>query len=482
LTLTFNHDHIRYLRQHHPILRLLAAQNLPLIAGFLYQAFVEPNRREIRQAELEVLLDDYLDALRSQESEGAYPRLARQYLDEWTQPALPFLRKYYPEQGDEPVYDLTPATERAIEFLQGLEQQEFVGTESRLLAVFNLLREIVQHSNEDADERIRRLQAERARLEEAIARARRGEVDTLDATQIRERFLRLNETVRRLQSDFRQVEENFRELDRRTRQRIATAEAAKGALLDEIFSEYDAIAESDEGRSFRAFWELLLNPAQQQDLLDLLDALTELPALAELERDPALVHLLPRLIGAGERVAGTLSRLKEQLRKFLDDRLWLENRRIAELAREIEHKAVQLKETPPAAGFVELAALRPEIDKLMSRRLYTPPSETRLQDKVLEAGQAFGELDNLFNQLFVNLSALRATVSRLLRGREQITLAGVLQAAPPREGLAEVIGYLHLASRDPRAAIDKTATELIELPLASGELRRLRLPQVIFTR
>ena len=39
--------------------------------------------------------------------------------------------------------DLPPAVEKVVEWLQSLKQQQFVGTESRLLTVFELLKGVV---------------------------------------------------------------------------------------------------------------------------------------------------------------------------------------------------------------------------------------------------------------------------------------------------------------------------------------------------
>lgn len=274
----------------------------------------------------EALLDDYLHALPiSGEGGSNYRRSARGYLDEWSRPELPFLRKFYVAHNDEPVYDLTPATERALRWLQDLGQPEFVGMESRLTTVFGLLRELVHEGAESPAERLQRLLKEREQLDAAIAQAERGEIDPPDETRPRERFLRLQEVVRQLLADFRQVEENLRQLDRTTRSKITFTELAKGSVLDEFFGQQDAIAESDEGRSFRAFWELLLNPNQQSELRMLLERALALPALERLDKDPMLARLLARLSRAGEQVSCTLSRLNEQLRRFLDDRLSAEN-------------------------------------------------------------------------------------------------------------------------------------------------------------
>ncbi len=67
-------------------------------------------------------------------------------------------------------------------------------------------------------------------------------------------------------TDFREVEHNFRILDRRVRERIALWEGAKGALLAEIMGERDAIADSDQGKSFRAFWDFLMSQSRQEEL------------------------------------------------------------------------------------------------------------------------------------------------------------------------------------------------------------------------
>jgi hypothetical protein len=179
-----DHDYVRYLREYHPLLRLLAAGNLPLIIGFFQRVFIDPGRRELRQAELASELGDYLHQLREHAGDEAYPRRAEEYLEAWSRPELPFLRKYYPARGDEPAYDLTPATERAIDLLQGLEEREFVGTESRLRTMFALLREIVQQSDETAEERLERLQSERAELDREIEKVHAGEPAQRTASQV----------------------------------------------------------------------------------------------------------------------------------------------------------------------------------------------------------------------------------------------------------------------------------------------------------
>src|SRR5690606_39097943 len=218
-----------------------------------HRAFVRPNVRVLAEQEAASQLDDYLHHLRERLGEQAPARSAREYLTEWADNARGWLRRYYPPDSDEPHYDLTPAAERAIHWLAGLEQRAFVGAESRLKVVFDLLRQIVEGSETDPEARIAELERRRSLLDAEIERIRAGSLELLEPTQVRERFMQAADTARALLADFRQVEHNFRELDRQVRERITSAEGGKGEVLEEIFSEHDAIASSDQGRSFHAF-------------------------------------------------------------------------------------------------------------------------------------------------------------------------------------------------------------------------------------
>ena len=143
------------------------------------------------------------------------------------------------------------------------------------------------------------------------------------------------------------MEQNFRELDRAVRERIATWEGGKGALLEEIFGDRDAIAESDQGKSFRAFWDFLMSQSRQSELSTLLRKAFELEGVRELAPDRRLLRIHYDWMEAGEVAQRTVGRLSEQLRRYLDDRTWLENRRIMQLIRELEQQALAVREEPP---------------------------------------------------------------------------------------------------------------------------------------
>jgi len=114
------HARLSALRDRHPAWRLLASPHAPLVAAFLYRVFVQPNVRVMSQADLVEALDDELYALRETLGADAYPRSAADDLNEWAAADKAWLRKFYEPGTDEAQFDLTPATEKAIAWVQGL--------------------------------------------------------------------------------------------------------------------------------------------------------------------------------------------------------------------------------------------------------------------------------------------------------------------------------------------------------------------------
>ena len=223
-----NYDEIASLRKTSAAWRLLRADNAPLILSFLGRVFVEDNVREMSSSQLIALLDDELYALNERLGADTHPKSAKAYLDDWSAGEVGWLRKYYVAGSDEPHYDATPAVERAVGWVDSLRERSFVGTESRLNTVFELLRQIVYGTETDPEVRLTELRRRRAEIDAEIDAVERGDYRLLDATSRSDRYQQFADTARALLSDFREVEANFRALDRETRERIATWDGTKG--------------------------------------------------------------------------------------------------------------------------------------------------------------------------------------------------------------------------------------------------------------
>ena len=470
------------LQRNHPAWRLLRADHAPLIASFLQQCFIEPNQRLISQSELVSLLEDQLFTLRETLGDDAFPRRAQQYLDEWAENEKGWLRKFYPVDSDEPHFDLTPATERAISWLESLNHRAFVGTESRLMTIFDLLRQMVEGSESDPATRIAELKRKRDEIDQQIEQIESGTVELLDETGLRDRFQQLNQTARELLSDFREVEQNFRVLDQHIRERITLWEGNKGALLEQIFGERDLIADSDQGKSFRAFWDFLMSPARQEELGDLLEQILELPPIRKQRPDRRLARIHYDWLEADEQTQRTVARLSQQLRRYLDDQSWLENRRIMALLHQIESRALKLRESPPKELLMEVDAASPDIQLPMERPLYTPPLKPKLDDTILTGEETLLDSSVLFEQQYIDQERLLAQLQQALQLESQVTLQSLLQQNPLQQGLAELIGWLSIAGSDPKHLFDETQIELLKWEDEQGVVRRVEIPRVIYNR
>jgi hypothetical protein len=424
--------------------------------------------------------------LRERLGAEAFPKAALEYLNDWAGNDKGWLRKFYLQDSDEPYFDLTPATEKAIAWLGTLTERAFVGTESRLLTLFELLKQIDNGSETDPQTRIAELQKRRDEIDAEIARVVDGDMPLLDATALKERFQQFMLISRELLSDFREVEHNFRTLDRDVRERIALWDGAKGALLEEIMGERDAIAGSDQGRSFRAFWDFLMSSARQQEFSNLLERVLDLPSVAELRPDARTRRVHYDWLDAGEHTQKTVARLSQQLRRFLDDQAWLENRRIMDILRGIESKALGLRTTPPKGEFSAIAAIGAEIELPLERPLYSPQLKSRIADLVLEQGVVEVDARELFSQVVVDKTVLSGHIRRALQDTVQVTLGELCRRWPLQHGLAELLAYLELAGEPFASTIDEEAEEIVvwsgSAQDGGQQTKRARLPRVIFVR
>jgi hypothetical protein len=470
------------LRKMHPAWRLLMADHAPLIASFLHRVFIVPNVRVMAQEDLQSRLEDELFHLRQVGGVEAFPRTASDYLDDWAQNDKGWLRKFYPPGSDEAHFDLTPAVEKAVSWLESLTQRVFVGTESRLMTVFELLRQMVEGAETDAESRIAELEKRKQEIEGKIERIRSGEVVLLDDTALKDRFQQVSSLARELLSDFREVEHNFRQLDRNVREQIATWDGRKGELLERIFGERDAISDSDQGKSFRAFWDFLLSPVRQEELSDLLEKVFALEAIGSLHADPRLKRIHYDWMEAGEYTQRTVAKLSQQLRRYLDDQAYLENKRIMQLLHRIETSALVVRDALPTGAFMAIDEVAPTVRLPMERPLFSPPVKPRITAEVLSGEGGEIAVDALYEQVIVDPARLKANIRRLLQTRNQVTLRDVLLEHPVEHGLAEVVAYLVMASADEKAVFDENEPEQIFWCDARGRELSATLPRVIFSR
>jgi hypothetical protein len=459
-------------------LQILRADHFPLLVSFFHLAFKQLEKQTYTQSAIISLLGDFLFSLERQGIKD-YPQQPIDYLQKWAQQG--YMRRYY-ETTDEPVYELSPASVNALRWLEDLNKQQFVGTHSRLLQFFSLLQQIV---NQTAGpyERIQQLLEERKKIDAEIEKIKQGNYAKPSDTQIKEEYFLAEETARRLLADFRQVEENFRELDTQTRQTIIKSNVAKGILLDNIFEQQDFLWDTDQGKSFKAFWEFLMSESMQQELEQLIEKLNNIPAIKEVKQEQIVDRIKSNLVDAGDKVNRSNDGLIEQLRKYVEQKNLSESRHILRSIEAIEYLLMQHKDDiDPQEILMEVdSVFKPVL--LMEKPLFTPPVKIVFQQTPVEDGTADANTNILFEQFYIDIDMLRNNVKSILRIKPQVALSELLHHFESTKGTAEILGYMQIAAEDNRHNINNDRTEKLNIfNTDNGKRFELEAPLVIFKR
>ena len=479
---TLDYHWVKTLYERHPVVAAFRkrAEGFPLMVSFLFEAFEYRRQNRYVQPDLINRLTDFMLAI--EQLDGS-PKAPRDYLDEWTGDGM--LRRFYDDlTHQDPFYELTPDAALLLRWLKELDQNEFVGTESRLRALLGLLEQLAYRSSTDQASRIEQLRREIREKEAEIERIERGELDVWDSTRVRENFQLVQETARRLLADFRQVEQNFRQIDSELRDEIMTTSLSKGRLLDNLFTTIDLrIWERDQGKSFRAFWELLMNQTKQDEFDALVTTVSQLPDLQNANLSD-LDRLKFDLLEAGSSVTKANDLIIKSLRRLIETNFFREHKHILQKIESILELAVRVKLRPPKDRNLMVIEGKPQLDFFLSRPLFRPPITSIIRSELVEAGEQDADVSLLLTDDDVSMEVLEGNIQQALRHRTQVSLSTLLAEFPPEKGLAEIVAYLTLATQSEtqaKATISEHADDEL-LYRIDGVDRILQLPKIIFIR
>ena len=283
------------------------------------------------------------------------------------------------------------------------------------------------------------------------------------------------------------MEQNFRALTRTVQTAQLQANTRKGSVLGRVLDADQALKESDQGRSFYAFWNFLMSQSKRQELKSLILAVYNLEQLRPLSGEYALLRRIERsLIDAGQRIVQTNHLLAEKLRQMLDEDNLIENRRVAELITEVQRLALQVASQPVEGDFLVLSG-EPNVNLVMARPLHpleasdTPTFSIDFND--LPEENLDEEIADLYHQFYVDEAALAQRIAQVLERRAEVTLAELIELYPVEQGLSEIVAYLAIATKTEQHSINDTTIESLVIPSTEPETQLcLTLPQVVFRR
>lgn len=463
-----------------PVWELLAAHNGPVIAGVL-KTLLSDGGRTLAASILHERVTVELESLRADGED--LPQTAQAYVSEWLRSG--WLTRSLPRGASQEVFELTPAAADAIRFLDSSLAPRKAATESRLATVIAQLTRLAEETDPNPESRVRSLLQERDRIDREIEAVRSGARTVLPQDRALERTREAIELSLALTEDFRRVRDEFDKLNRGLRQSLMENEGSRGDVLEALFAGVDVIGQSEAGKTFAAFWNLLTDREQSGSLSEALDAVTSRPFARRLEPGERkfLLNLTARLLDEGSGVHDVLQNFARSLKTFVQSREFREQRRLHQLLKQAGQAALEAKETvrPNLPLGYELALTSSRVRSVAQWVLYDP-SERAVDSAMVQAEDSeltLEALGELLKQSEIDFRTLRRNVRQLLRDHAQVSIGQLLQAFPAEQGLGSVVGYVALGTK--HGEVTKQS-ELVEWTGLDETIRRARLPAIYFLR
>lgn len=473
-------------------LKLLRARNLPLVITFLYREFKITEQIAIQYQTLIQKLGDYLEEIEYQDDDEEikteklildFDDKAKLYIDRWIDSH--YLRNVMDDNSKEPYVLLSKHIEKVFQVFELLKEKEFVGTESKFKDIFHKLRDIIENANPDKEKRLAELEKRKQAIDEEIRRIKiDGYVSTYEDYQIKSRYDEVNRLANELIGDFKEVEDNFKDITRRIYERQQQSDLSKGKLLRETFDALYELKSTDQGKSFYAFWQFMLDDDGQKDFQNLTREVYQVledrgieVTSRSLRKFKTLLHL------AARKVLDKNGVLADKLSREIIARDQLETRKTRELMSAIRQLAIQKLQKPSVKEtWLELDG-NPEIYLPLERKLGEKTeinTYTSKAEKVAIDLQDIDELSKIYNADLIDKKILLANINELLQNKTQVSLYEVIIKKGITKGLAELLAYITLINTSRKFFVNVEVRETILFDADKGKY--LEVPQIIFSK
>ena len=479
-------EEITQILRESPSVRLIKSRSVDFFLSFVIEAF--EGQAAIMQERLHMLLENRLDEQENTlvEDDSEMTRLvesneqkAKRLIKDWTDKG--FLTNYQNEEG-EVIYEISSHTSKLIDWVVSLKKEDYIGTESKFKTLFSQLKELVEYSNEDREKRLELLRTKKMEIEHQIQRLEMGEeVEVYEDYQIEPRYNSLNKLAKELLSDFKEVDDNFKGIIKEIYER-QTENAEKKALLNYIFDAYGELKQSQQGKSFYAFWEFLLSADLQKEWDELAGALYKTLENRGIDaHDMFLKEMKKHLFDAGEKVAKTNDRMSEKLSRIIRQNGHMNAEATKQVINDIKKlliEASRRKEKPDASLEYETIDINLPLERPLT---LTPVKETVYKDKPDIAGLSLADLESigkLYNPYHIDRKVLRDRINEVLNDRQHTTLAEVIERNEGVEkGLSEVFGYIGVLKEYKTVVSEERQQHII-----FTENKTISIPEIIITR
>lgn len=472
-----------------PSVELLRLRNREMVIGFLTNVFF--NRQATVSSDvLNIELADFLEGNEGEldvESEvtafDTFEVKAKKYINSWTNKG--FLTNYLDEDGDV-YYELSSHSSKAIDWLLSLKKEEFVGAESKFNSILNQLKELVEFSNEDLENRIQLLEERKLEIEHQIQRIRTGEdVKVFEEYEIVPRFNQLNQLAKELLTDFKEVEDNFKEITKSIYHKHAEGNITKSDILGFAFDAIDELKSSQQGKSFYAFYSFLLSNELQSQWEKLTSELFQILKDKSIPAsDLFLRGMKKHLHHSGQKVYKANDKMAEKLSRIIRENENSNSELTRNLINDIKKVLIELsrKKLKPEVFFeleVDTEISIPFERKLLleQNQIFTYTNKPNNANELLANSE---QLSKLFAQSGIDKAILRKRINDVLKVKSQATLAEIIEINGGIEnGLPELFGYLAIMKEYKHFVNEENFRPIV---FNCEEQKQISVPEIILNR
>ncbi|MBI4945542.1 MAG: DUF3375 domain-containing protein [Bacteroidetes bacterium] len=487
-----NFDKTEVLLKNSPTVKMLRSKNAVLMITFFYNQFKAVNEPEIPNSVLVQKLADYLDELNYKDEEEKIDLSslnldsvdrAKKYIEKWTEEN--YIRNYIDESSKQVINVYTKHTERVFRFLDLLEEREFAPTESKFKDIFNKLKELIDNSTEDPAKKIEELENKKQEIDEEIRKIKReGFVKTYENYQIKSRFEDVTKLANELVGDFKEVEDNFKDIVREVYEKQSNRLLTKGKILQYTFDSLDELKQTDQGKSFYAFWNFMIDDTSQDELKYLVNEVYKILEDRNIEYNEKFLRKVKTLLHlAGRKVLDSNNLVADKLSRVIAEKDSLDRKKARETINEIRNLALQLVDKIPSFEHYISIEGDARIDLPMERKYAGEEeiiSEFKEQPNIAANIVDFNSLNRVVNSNHISKVQLLKNVQRFLNDKPSVVLSEVLNEYPVTKGLAEVLGYFSLVPQNEKYFINQEQTEYLQFDFENEKY--LKAPQIIFSK
>lgn len=486
------YEQVKNIIKNSPTVKMLRSTNAAMTISFLHNQFRENNEQPISNSILVQKLADYLDELNYQDEEDLELSSlnmdsidkARKYIEQWTNEDNRYLSNYTDESTKEVMNVPTKHTSKVLQIVELLKDRKLVGTESKFKDIFNKLKELIDNSIEDPAKKIEELKKRKEEIEDEIRTIQREQtVKTYENYQIKSRFDEVNKLTNELIGDFREVEENFKDIVRSIYEKQSDKSLSKGKILQYTFDSLDELRQTEQGKSFYAFWTFLLDDLSQEELKMLVNDVYKILDDRGIEYSEKFLRKAKTVLHlSGRKVFDSNNLLADKLTRVIAEKNLEERKKAKETINTIRNLALQLigkKTSLESYITIEGDAM---INLPMEKKLGEEQIISQFDEQPKSASNELdiAALSKLIDTKHINKKELLNKVETLLNEKSQVALSEVLNEYPISKGLAEVLGYISLVQTTDKFYINEKETEYLKFDFENEKY--LKAPQVIFSK